>query len=117
LYLRHVGKSTTSKRKQYLDYGVGSLSTSRDARLYVRDKSASQITPDPPQIHQFVSFQTPPSPVISDVETLRGDDNESNYGGSDKELKMAQNILDELELLIQSLCWHSLQLHPYSKFF
>lgn len=58
-------------------------------------------TSQPPKsrrIHQFVSFQTPPSPVISDVETLRDDDNESNYEGSDKELKMAQNILDELEL-------------------
>ena len=45
-----------------------------------------QITPDPLQIHQFVSFQTPPSLVISGVETLR-DDDESNCEGSNKELK------------------------------
>ena len=80
-----------------MDYGVGSLTTSRDAGLYVRDKSASanhaRSASDPSIC--FVSDSA--LPVISNVEALQDDDNESNYEGSDKELKYAWNILDEPE--------------------
>ena len=72
-----------------MDYGVGSLTTSRDARLYVRDKSASANharSASDPSIY-FVSDSA--LPVISNIEALRDDNNESNYEGSDKELKNA----------------------------